>query len=393
MYVCLWEWNGIIYKKRCRNVGTYASLLVFHLTFPYVYHTISFHQIVSPFAQQKRILPSLPRNKERNLKERSLKSDVAVSLAPLHIQIRAGPMFPADASFDPPAMNDSAFDICQATYCVWAWGRWFSSSDIQRLPSIGGFISLIGDKPQRKTTIDYYPTIHHPITKFETVQQLLRISEEATKKVGQRYIITTFDLGVCMKVLPMVWKYPEIYKDHIVLVGAFHTQMNFIGMLTGKKARGSGYAEILMEADLVSNGCLAGVLSGKAFTKAIFCLRTVEEALTRLLIEQFCEEYPQQIDQSSLLQLITDCSKINLSIALDDPSIRKLIQDFLSFENTVRNGSLGKTGQFWMSFIDQARLVFILMWAVKTNNRQLFHKCNGEMAPLFFAFDGQNYSR
>ncbi|KAK1875363.1 Protein FAM149B1, partial [Dissostichus eleginoides] len=28
-----------------------------------------------------------------------------------------------------------------------------------------------------------------------------------------------------------------------------------------------------------------------------------------------------------------------------------------------------------------------------TNNIQLFHKCNGEMANIFFAFDGHNYSR
>ena len=29
---------------------------------------------------------------------------------------------------------------------------------------------------------------------------------------------------------------------------------------------------------------------------------------------------------------------------------------------------------------------------MKTNNLALFHKCNSEMANLFFAFDGPNYS-
>ena len=43
--------------------------------------------------------------------------------------------------------------------------------------------------------------------------------------------------------------------------------------------------------------------------------------------------------------------------------------------------------------MDDANLVFLLIHAAKTSNRKLFHKCNGEMANLFFAFDGQNYSR
>ena len=35
----------------------------------------------------------------------------------------------------------------------------------------------------------------------------------------------------------------------------------------------------------------------------------------------------------------------------------------------------------------------MLIYAVKTNNRKLYHKCNGEMANLFFAYNGQNYCR
>ena len=45
-----------------------------------------------------------------------------------------------------------------------------------------------------------------------------------------------------MKVLPFIWKYPEKYRSHIVLPGAFHTIMNFIGVIGGHKLRGSGYS-------------------------------------------------------------------------------------------------------------------------------------------------------
>ena len=66
--------------------------------------------------------------------------------------------------------------------------------------------------------------------------------------------------------------------------------MNFIGMLTKKKARGSGYAESLIEAKLVTSGTLVSVLSGKAYSKALFSLKAVVEALERLFFEVFAEE-------------------------------------------------------------------------------------------------------
>lgn len=57
----------------------------------------------------------------------------------------------------------------------------------------------------------------------------------------------------------------------------FHTGMNYIlGMLTGHKCRGSGYAEVILEAQLVLSGSLKTVtLSGKGYAKALFCLKTV----------------------------------------------------------------------------------------------------------------------
>ena len=61
--------------------------------------------------------------------------------------------------------------------------------------------------------------------------------------------------------------------------GKFHTAMNYIGMVTGHKCRGAGYAEILIEAGLTTSGCLKSVLSWKLNFKAIFNMKVVTEAL------------------------------------------------------------------------------------------------------------------
>ena len=194
---------------------------------------------------------------------------------------------------------------------------------------MGGFISATGTTPPRKTTIDYYTVIPEAITRYETVKELLNQSAEATSMVEQRYTINTFDLGVIMKALPIVWENPGEFEDHIIMIGPFHAQMNYIGMLTNHKARGSGYAEILLEAQLVTSGCLRSVLSGKAFAKALFCLKSTVEALERLLLEVYCEENDVQIQHAALLNMITRCTRESLDHVLADKSTTEMLKSYL----------------------------------------------------------------
>ena len=92
--------------------------------------------------------------------------------------------------------------VQRASKCnvLWLFSRWQSSNTDQEVPSWAGFVSLTGEVPRQTTTIDYYPVINYPITDNKTVLQCLLNSESATKEVGQECVITTFDLGVCMKV-------------------------------------------------------------------------------------------------------------------------------------------------------------------------------------------------
>lgn len=349
--------------------------------------------------------PSLESTHERTLpqcdrsKERSLHLTTPETLPEHHIYNRVGPKLPQGASFIPPTENDNVFDAAMQEYYVWLICRIVGSDGKQPVPALGGFISSTGITPARKSTIDYFTPINQPITDYSTVQELLRRSEVATAEVaggegGQQYVINTFDLGVCMKALPLLWSDPDKYKQHIVLIGQFHTLMNYMGRLTGHKCRGSGYSEILLEAQLVTSGCLKSVLSGKAYSKALFCLKTVCEAMERLLMDQFVKDQGIQTNSAvAILHLVNSCNRENLDIAMNDPSTMELIKKYRAYEDKVRKGHLGKTATFWFSFVQHCHLIFMLQYSVKTNNFALFHKCNGEMADLFFAYDGHNYSR
>ncbi len=330
-------------------------------------------------------------NRYKCLKFSSFYGNTPETLPPITIYNREGPKFPDNASFTPT--DDEVITDKLQEYYVRLLCRMISSKGKQEVPALGGFTSATGVTPAKKSTIDYYTPIDQPITQYETVEELLKRSENATHQVGQKYTINTFDLGVCMKAMPLIWKFTARFKDHVVIPGPFHTSMNYIGMITNHKCRGAGYAEVLLEAKLVPSGCLKSVLSGKAYAKALFCLKTVCEALERLLLEVFIDEFHLQISPKALTNLIQKCDHQNLDNSLKDACTIQIINQYVAFQDRVRRGLLGKTAAFWISVMDHQRIVFLLLIAVKTHNTKLFHACNGNMAPLFFAYDGHNYSR
>ena len=132
--------------------------------------------------------------------------------------------------------------------------------------------------------------------------------------------------------------------------------MNFIGMLTKKIARGSGYAEILIEAKLVTSVTL--VFSGKKYSKALFNLN---DYYLNCCTYFFDEENETEIHPQALLNHFTN----------------HITNKYEEFQTKVRDGHLGNTAQFWIFFMDNSKLIFLLTHAVKINNRKLFHMCNG----------------
>ena len=131
---------------------------------------------------------------------------------------------------------------------------------------------------------------------------------------------------------------------HVVTQGAFHTGMNYMGMVKSHKCSGSGYWEILIES--------GSVLKGKAYSKALFCLKTVSEALERLLLERLNdEERVEIINPSTLLSLVQTCEQEIPALVLQDPSTLTILERYVIFEDKVHAGLLGKTATFWLSVI------------------------------------------
>ena len=150
--------------------------------------------------------------------QRGLKVDTPESLPPLYFT-RIGPKFPADSSFTHPVENDAVYTNSLQECYIWLFKRYIGSSGLQPVPGLGGFISATGNPPARKSTVDYFTPIHQPITDNCVVYELLKRSEEATVEVDQKWVLNTFDLGVCMKALPITWCWPDEFTKHVVILG------------------------------------------------------------------------------------------------------------------------------------------------------------------------------
>ncbi|KAF3844359.1 hypothetical protein F7725_007522, partial [Dissostichus mawsoni] len=229
---------------------------------------------------------------------------------------------------------------------------------------------------------------HEEVVQLRSMCNLYRktLEGEGFPNPEYRMVTGTLDEEKCEKTQRLVYsitqdqvKTPKAHPPvcHTSEPLSKQTAMNYMGRLTGRKCLGAGYAEILIEAGLANSGCLKNILSGKSYAKALFSLKAVTEALERLLFNVFLEEEKPDIPYEILFNLIHSCTSESLNSTLKDPTLLKLIGDYLQYQDKVRRGHLGKTGMFWLSMMDHARLVFMMDFAVKTNNFELFHHCNG----------------
>ena len=330
-------------------------------------------------------------------RKRSLVNAISEPLPECFISQRKSPVISLQENMSQQC--ESAKQQANCKDVLWLISRTLKC-DTQVVQCWGGFVSSTGLTPERLTRIDYYPMIYHPITEYSTVQECLMYAQRASDEVGQNFVYCTFDLGVCMKAFPLLWNYPLRFSRHIVMIGTFHLTMGYLRMM-GKKMEASGFTDVLLESNLISPGSLQGVLSGKNYNRAMSCHKVLNEALHRLLMKEFAQSYdcsilPECLTETSretLANLTENITSDNLTRALNDDGISMKIEEYLAFCDNARKGSLGKTGQFWISYMDHVSLIFKLLRAIKTNSFDLYAYCIREMCDLFFSFGGHNYAR
>lgn len=265
----------------------------------------------------------------------------------------------------------------------------------QTVPGWKGWVSCTGKQHvESLTTLEYLPPIPAPITENCTVQECLTQAQAMTNVIGQHWTIVCFDLAAAKKAYAITWQYPNKFPKMFIRLGAFHTISAYWGAVW-KSMEGSGVEQIIIQSDLCASGSISKVLSGKHYNRCRFVLKTLLEALERLLLEQY--EIRHGRIPMKIVKMLEDLGKEltyeKLQATLNDPQVVKLLNSIKDFEEEVRCGKLGKTGIAWMNFMDKIYVGLEFLRATAENNLDLHISSLRKMCVTFFNMDRPNYAR
>ncbi|GFN75838.1 hypothetical protein PoB_000234400 [Plakobranchus ocellatus] len=140
--------------------------------------------------------------------------------------------------------------------------------------------------------------LSQPITEHSTVQEVLKISQEAGKAADQKFTCITFDLAVAKMAYSLVWQDKILYNDVIIHLGVFHILCAYLKAI-GKMMCGSGFEEVVIECKTCATGSIEKVIRDKHYNRLLRVHKTVLEALERPLFSAL----QQRLQVGSLVEM------------------------------------------------------------------------------------------
>ena len=137
-------------------------------------------------------------------------------------------------------------------------------------------------------------------------------------------------------------------------------------------------------------------MTGKHYNRALQVHKVVYEALERFLLQVYQSLHGCLFDEqgvTTLDHLAKNLCKDNLLAWLASESCNKSLDRYDELKETVRQGALVKTAQFWFNYMEKVGLILHFQRATKENCMTLHLASLQRMCSLFFSFHHPNYAR
>lgn len=142
---------------------------------------------------------------------------------------------------------------------------------------------------------------------------------------------------------------------------------------------------------MCTSGSLQSVISGSHYNRAWAVHSVFSEALERLLLKRFLGEKKPYIPAALTRYYCTsDLKLLDREFFKDNPTV---IQQYEVFRKEVENGSLGKTAQFWMIYLNLMRMQMLALTSIQENDLDMLICAWKSFLPLYFAMNKVNYAR
>lgn len=336
-------------------------------------------RIANPCAQP------IPQTNPVSRRERSINPPTLV-LDPFILGKRQG--MPVTSTTGPETTNDkdpslAEFKLLELNYLI------AKKEMTTLLPSWTGYQRMFPNgQLLAKSSLHYLNVIEAPPNDMSTISYVLDISVQKADDLELDSIIVVFDQALYSKAQQIRWKNSTLQTRLVLRMGEFHTCMSFMGAI-GKMFKLSGMEDILVEAGVVAEGSVSGVLSGHNYNRAIRAHKILYEALARLQLQCFLEtldelstEAYHNVSESIQVSQMRDFH----SLQMDE--INKKYTDF------VRDRSLqSPMFAFWSIYIDAIKTLLMFVRATRESNWNAHVALLRQMLPYFFSLDRQNYAR
>jgi hypothetical protein len=134
-------------------------------------------------------------------------------------------------------------------------------------------------------------------------------------------------------------------------------------------------------------------MMSRHYNRALRVHKTVLEGLERMLMEKFMNTQAAKDQMEEVAEMVKDPSRLDLEAIIQHDSVIQLHDSYRKYRQSILNGEMGKTSQFWLMYAERIWLVLRLLRATKQNDFDLHLSCVQDMAPLLLATDHQNYAR
>ena len=215
----------------------------------------------------------------------------------------------------------------------------------QKYPKFSGWIILLMQATasaaiKQKATI-YLSSLNSPVTEFTTIFKYLTYMQSLAESVKMPYVNVFLDVGATMNAYKLVWNYPDKFSNVLVHLGDFHFIKEIFNVV-GTMIDGSGFNDIIFQANLCSSESLAGVINGSHCNRCWCVHEPFAEALERLLMERFIDYKKLAIPETVIAFTESIQVKDNDETVVNDQGVQEFHRQYFTVSGKMQSGRLWK---------------------------------------------------
>ena len=189
------------------------------------------------------------------------------------------------------------------------------------------------------------------------------------------FVLLVGDQPVYALIVQLKYENQELFDRILPFLGPFHTQCSFMSAIN-KRFNGSGLSDLLVAAEVITEGSVDNALKGKHYKRGVQCFRLMYEVLVRRIIQQELNEgvnLTQDLKKKlEKLQIPSTSTQEEHKIINDELESSAEFSSFVTqaFEKVEKSDSA--MAKYRLSFLKMTEILMLNIHAVKTQNWEEF---------------------